>query len=91
MTPEQIQEQAEKLYPSPNHPTGYAYQTGQVVEMERNAFKKALEWMQERENEAPTYFQIATVFQQIINRDIVHLDDFVKAIRELLETSPPKD
>ena len=45
----EIQEQAEKMYPSPNHPTGYAFKTSEVVEMERKSFIEGAKWMQERD------------------------------------------
>ena len=48
----EIQEQAEKMYPSPNHPTGYAFKTSEVVEMERKAFKAGAKWMQERDKQS---------------------------------------
>lgn len=43
---QEIEALAIEKYPSPNHPTGYAFKTSQVVEMERKAFKAGFQQAQ---------------------------------------------
>jgi len=45
-----IEQLARDIYPLPNHPTGFAYKTGQVVEMERSAFIKGYELAQQSQS-----------------------------------------
>ena len=68
----------------------YAFSNRDINDTNEWHFRKGAEWgCQKALEESPNEEEIEKVFKQIIDRDIVHLDEFVKAIRGLFPN--PKD
>jgi len=60
----------------------YAFSNRDINDSNEWHFKAGAQWaFKQSEQKCPSDEQLASVFQKIIDRDIVHLDEFVKAVR----------